>query len=1266
MNNNTERNIIVGMFGFLLIAVALMVSTPTVQAFEWCEWIPFWECDNPIILTDHTNYNTSTNTCSGERFNFGVGVYPCLVEDVDGKNIRQYVNFSYNGGVARNGTMVFIYPGEIESGTIEVLRNVTEDYEVGIEGSVWQTNILYDLVGFTNLGSPVEGQCDYGNTNNTKMWAIENSSGDIANYCFTSQTQLDPTTLQINGNVDGTVFVTQQRQVTKWVDVSHLITYLGSNLNNQGYSYYETSQQRFNPGVHFQTRWTYTPRNADLRGKWSILAYQSELGLMNSIENDLYLFIDPWWNNSWLYKQELTGLTGEYPSFNITYDADMQTDFEDLRFLDNLETTELNFTLREKVNSQWAYVTVDTNNASNIYMYYGNAGATATNNTNDTFLYPLSYYSYDGGSVADLTGGNALTNQGATSSSGAVLGAYSYTTNDYMTRVNTGLTGTQARTFIMKVYPDDFSAYYDFLTYGTESNSQWFHWRTQITSGDMWWQYQNGDVTGNTSLTSGQWQTIAYRFDGTNEVTLYLDGVEIAQSTAFGSLSTGTTYDMYFGTYRNIAEWYKGDFDEIMLFDESLTHHQIIELSSMENQSATFGTKESVTSINVVLNSPTNGYKDTTGSVLFNCTCQEASGCTAVNMTFDGVVVAEATNSTPTSNITLTYTNNSIPDGSYTWYCTGEQSGTFANSSVYTLDVDQTKPSLLVYSPVTNYGTLYGGDSIDLNYSATDANRDTCWYQYNLVNTTLNCSTNSTFTYVGGANNITVYVNDTFGNINSSYVAWTVDLTENSRGFVNETLEGSTNLFWVYVTTSNSLTASDFVYNGTSYSANVDELSTNNYNVSYTLTAPNVDVDTNLTFYWTLEISGGSPANLSSDVQLVKPVNFDNCSSYTTVLLNLTHVDEESQALLNYSATNGSLQFDLQMYPLGSTVSIINYSVNSTQNYASFCIDQPLITTSYRYDLQVLYGSDTHVYEKYYIVNGTFDNSTAPNEITLYDLLETDATEFLITVRDSAFNLLDNAIIEVNRKYVSEGVFKTVERPLTDENGNAVAHFDTQKGIYTINVIKDGSVVGSFSDVAVICQDVIIGDCDLNINLVGSTIDNTDYTQYDDVELTWSFDEDTREVQVTFSNTDSASSTMILEVIKYDAFENTTVCNDTLQSVSGTISCTVPQVYGNTSIIAQVYKAGDYVTQRIYVLSTDLSDELGNDVYIFLLILLLTIPMMFISSTVMFVVGTIIGFFIASSLLIFNLDNVTSTASAVLWLMVTGGIIIWKITRTEV
>lgn len=109
---------------------------------------------------------------------------------------------------------------------------------------------------------------------------------------------------------------------------------------------------------------------------------------------------EEWFNESWNYRKsilietELTAPEADYQiSIDVTYDAHMQTDFDDIRFTDNDGETLLDHWLEIKVDSTSAVFWVEVkdymsgNDFETIYMYYGNEEASTTSNGTATFIF---------------------------------------------------------------------------------------------------------------------------------------------------------------------------------------------------------------------------------------------------------------------------------------------------------------------------------------------------------------------------------------------------------------------------------------------------------------------------------------------------------------------------------------------------------------------------------------------------------------------------------------------------------------------------------------------------------------------------------------------------------------------------------------------------------------------------------------------------------------------------------------------------------------
>ena len=98
--------------------------------------------------------------------------------------------------------------------------------------------------------------------------------------------------------------------------------------------------------------------------------------------------------------------------------------------------------------------------------------------------------------------------------------------------------------------------------------------------------------------------------------------------------------------------------------------------------------------------------------------------------------------------------------------------------------IDNTNPNIQIIFPVNNSNTT--DIQKEVNYTHSNVNEDTCWWDDGTTTTMLaSCGTNITGeTWNEGLNNITVYINDTANNQNSSFVRFRLDTTPPSFDFV--------------------------------------------------------------------------------------------------------------------------------------------------------------------------------------------------------------------------------------------------------------------------------------------------------------------------------------------------------------------------------------------------------------------------------------------------------------------------------------------------
>ena len=113
--------------------------------------------------------------------------------------------------------------------------------------------------------------------------------------------------------------------------------------------------------------------------------------------------IPTWYYSDWLYRRPITiteqsgnTLTDFQVAINITYDSNMQTDFDDLRFTyyngNSGTESEIPYWIEDKVDGSWAYVwikvpEIPANGNATVYMYYGNPSATSNQITESDMFY---------------------------------------------------------------------------------------------------------------------------------------------------------------------------------------------------------------------------------------------------------------------------------------------------------------------------------------------------------------------------------------------------------------------------------------------------------------------------------------------------------------------------------------------------------------------------------------------------------------------------------------------------------------------------------------------------------------------------------------------------------------------------------------------------------------------------------------------------------------------------------------------------------------
>jgi len=676
----------------------------------------------------------------------------------------------------------------------------------------------------------------------------------------------------------------------------------------------------------------------------------------------------------------------------------------------------------------------------------------------------------------------------------------------------------------------------------------------------------------------------------------------------------------------------------------------------------------------VTQNSPANGaiFASSPVSIAFNCTstASEVDILTNTTLFINGQPNVTQTGS---SNVMNFLQSVSLTNGDYNWACRAfNDRGQSTITANRTFTINSSIVGVFVSSPsgIINYGK--SGIVLTLNWAVVDAAITGCYYNYNNINTTVTCSQNTTTFNSTAQKSLVFFGNYTNGTTLNYTANWDYQVFEGPHVFNNRTTTLSAETFTINLTINSMWTGfgADLIYNNTRKGATLLSQTGNNLTFTKTITAPAVSVTTIFPFFWEVSLANAT-ANITVNTdpnQTVDPLSIDNCTANNITILNYTLRDEDDQTFITPNVTSLNTTININLI-ISSIINNSDQITLSTQrnntNPVRICINSLSNTSIYRMDTQAQYFTTSRVVEFHNIQNASLRNSTIPFNVDLFDLRTINAQSFFITFKDGTFLPVPGVLIDVTRKYVQEGVFKSVEAPVTDSLGQTIAHLVLEDQIYTFIVKKDGVILATFSNIVAICQDISTGQCTLNLNAAIGSQNPIDFTRADNLLYTLNFNDTARLLSLTFTTIDGSSAEVSLNATKFDALGNSTACSTQISSSSGVITCTIPASFGNASFEAKVFSNGNFVTYKVVSLQQRASEIFGGTGTILLVILYSTLVMMFISSSVGIIIASILGFIMAAILNIYTGGNILGIGSTILWFIIAGGIIIWKIARLE-
>jgi hypothetical protein len=671
----------------------------------------------------------------------------------------------------------------------------------------------------------------------------------------------------------------------------------------------------------------------------------------------------------------------------------------------------------------------------------------------------------------------------------------------------------------------------------------------------------------------------------------------------------------------------------------------------------------------VTLTSPTEFQKLTDKDLTFDCKATNDFKVQNITLYLNNSV--NGTNTSVFNNTATTFTR-SLADGYYSWNCGACDNATTpqcANGTARYFWIDTTPPTILVTSGngTQNYGDISTNHTLNITF--TDTNLDNCWINYNGTNQTFDCTSGVdspvNFTLQYNLYNATIWANDTFGNENSSFVSWDYRVFETNRTFSNETLSGSIEDFSINVTLGNEteIVSAIFVYNGTNTSSVITSIGNFRLITIDDFEIPIFSSTENISFYWEILLSDGTNFSTYTSTHLVSVLKLDNCSTYTFQLANISLFDEETLQLI---------RGDIEVY-----YSILNKpNYNSIKNLSGIfenisntliCSDINLSNQNLAYSTEIRYSSEKGLFddvgyakEFYHIQRADIGELIT---ISLYDLHLNETTEFEIEYQNEDLVKVANAIVQLQRKYIAEDIYRVVEAPITSNEGTAVLHIDLNTNKYKITIIKDGVVLDIFDNIVFVCDNVLSGQCEQK--LYGSIDPTNDIPLETIQDFSYTLSEVNNTITIDFSIPSGVPSNINFLMYQSDQFGTTTLCNRTIISSAGSTSCIYNNTITDSYLDLILTRDGNVISSRTYIVQeADGVDFLDNNFFIVFIFLISIVGMAF-TSPEWIIMNSVIVFVISGALWLLNGMNFVMGLGGLAWLILGAGILIFKLTKQE-
>jgi len=495
---------------------------------------------------------------------------------------------------------------------------------------------------------------------------------------------------------------------------------------------------------------------------------------------------------------------------------------------------------------------------------------------------------------------------------------------------------------------------------------------------------------------------------------------------------------------------------------------------------------------------------------------------------------------------------------------------------------NQTNYLTILNSPPTTPNIIYPIDNfLTANYTinlscagSSDYDNDEINYEFYA-----DLTTNPPTTLVNNATNQSIiYSIDNEGNYywrcrtndNSSVSSYTTTrkflsnrilINSTSQTYSTYALESSTQTFKINLT-YNKLTTSDvnvvFNYNHTNYTATKTNEGNERISFSSTLTTPIIE-SSPLTkgFGWNFTITQLNGTlilnNTYTGSQILEGLTLINCTSGNRTI-NFLIKDEDTPA----TYLNSTLEMEFE-YWKGDPSVTKKYNAELEDNYNyTICLSNVDDTTyANGYIRNTAEDSFTH---RYYFYNLSLTNATQYIDLFNFNVT-TGKSDLKITLRDkNTYNYYSNIIGSLQRRYITEGVWRTVQMYESDDFGLNFFNVIEETTDYKL-VFKDKSnnILKTSDQMSFACTS---GVCELTFLLDPFSTTAT----YQELTYDLDYGNETGLITLSWNDPTGATSSVRLHVTKETMTGTSEICNPTGTGSVGTLTCDVSAYTGEVYV----------------------------------------------------------------------------------------------------